>query len=48
MDWLGPDSVFLGGAFNEQYAAWHLYKRGPVALVEHVTVTRDDLIKYGP
>ena len=48
LDWLGPDSVFLGGAFNEQYAAWHLYKGGPVALVEHVTVTRDDLIKYGP
>jgi len=34
-------------AFNEQYAAWHLYKGGPVALVEHVTVTarRPDQIR---
>ena len=42
------DGMSSEDAFNEQYAAWHLYKGGPVALVEHVTVTRGDLIKYGP
>src|SRR5215467_6788520 len=42
------DGMSAEDAFNEQYAAWHLYKGGPVALVEHVTVTRGDLIKYGP
>jgi nicotinamidase-related amidase len=34
-------------AYNEPYAAWHLAKGGPVALVENVTVTRSDLIKFG-
>jgi nicotinamidase-related amidase len=42
------DGMSSEDAFNEQYAAWHLYKGGPVALVQHVTVTRGDLIKYGP
>jgi nicotinamidase-related amidase len=42
------DGMSSEDAFNEQYAAWHLYKGGPVALVENVTVTRGDLIKYGP
>jgi nicotinamidase-related amidase len=42
------DGMSAEDAFNEQYAAWHLYKGGPVALVENVTVTRGDLIKYGP
>jgi nicotinamidase-related amidase len=40
------DGMSSEDAFNEQYAAWHLYKGGPVALVENVTVTRGDLIKY--
>jgi len=34
-------------AFNELYAAYHLAKGGPAALVQNVTVTRGDLIKYG-
>ena len=42
------DGMSAEDAFNEQYAAWHLYKGGPVALVENVTVTRGDLIKYAP
>jgi nicotinamidase-related amidase len=42
------DGMASEDAYNEQYAVWHLYKGGPVALVEHVTVTRSDLIKYGP
>jgi len=41
------DGMSSEDAFNEQYAAWHLYKGGRW-LVEHVTVTRGDLIKYGP
>jgi len=41
------DGMSSEDAYSEQYAAWHLAKGGPVALVEHVTVTRGDLIKYG-
>jgi nicotinamidase-related amidase len=41
------DGMSSEDAYNEQYAVWHLFKGGPVALVEHVTVTRSDLIKYG-
>ena len=41
------DGMASEEAFNELYAAWHLAKGGPVALVENVTVTRGDLIKYG-
>ena len=41
------DGMSAEDAYNEQYAAWHLAKGGPVALVEHVTVTRSDLIKFG-
>jgi nicotinamidase-related amidase len=41
------DGMSAEDAYNEQYAAWHLSKGGPVALVEHVTVTRSDLIKFG-
>jgi len=33
-------------AYNEQYAAWHLYKGGPAVLTENVTLTRSDLIKF--
>jgi hypothetical protein len=32
---------------NEQYAAWHIYKGGPAALVNNATLTRSDLIKFG-
>ena len=41
------DGMSSEDAFNELYAAWHLAKGGPVALVDNVTVTRGDLIKYG-
>ena len=41
------DGMSSEDAFNELYAAWHLYKGGPAALVDNVTVTRSDLIKYG-
>jgi nicotinamidase-related amidase len=41
------DGMASEEAFNELYAVWHLAKGGPAALVENVTVTRGDLIKYG-
>jgi hypothetical protein len=40
------DGMSAEDAYNEQYAAWHLYKGGPVVLTEHVTLTRSDLIKF--
>jgi len=41
------DGMSAEDAYNEQYAAWHLYKGGPVVLTENVTLTRSDLIKFG-
>jgi nicotinamidase-related amidase len=41
------DGMSSEDAFNELYAAYHLSKGGPAALVDHVTVTRSDLIKFG-
>ena len=41
------DGMSAEDAYNEQYAAWHLAKGGPVALVDNVTLTRSDLIKFG-
>jgi len=41
------DGMASEDAFNELYAAYHLAKGGPVALVQNVTVTRSDLISYG-
>jgi len=40
------DGMSAEDAYNEQYAAWHLYKGGPVNLTENVTLTRSDLIKF--
>jgi nicotinamidase-related amidase len=41
------DGMSSEDPYNEQYAAWHLYKGGPAALVDNVTLTRSDLIKFG-
>jgi nicotinamidase-related amidase len=41
------DGMSAEDAFNELYAAWHIYKGGPVNLTGNATVTRSDLIKYG-
>jgi len=41
------DGMSAEDAYNEQYAAWHLSRGGPVALVTNVTLTRSDLITYG-
>jgi nicotinamidase-related amidase len=33
--------------YDEQYAAWDLYKGGPAVVVDNTTLTRSDLIKFG-
>lgn len=40
------DGMSSEDPYNEQYAAWHLYKGGPAVLTENVTLTRSDLIKF--
>jgi nicotinamidase-related amidase len=40
------DGMSAEDPFNEQYAAWHLYKGGPGNLTDNVTLTRSDLIKF--
>ena len=32
--------------YNEQYAAWHLYKGGPTIITDKITLTRSDMIKF--
>jgi nicotinamidase-related amidase len=41
------DGMSAEDPYNEQYAAWHLYKGGPAGLTENVTLTRSDMIKFG-
>jgi len=40
------DGMSAEDAYNEQYAAWHLYKGGPAGLVMNLTLTRSDMIKF--
>jgi nicotinamidase-related amidase len=42
------DGLSAEDAFNELYAVYHLAKGGPVNLTNNVTVTRSDLITFGP
>jgi nicotinamidase-related amidase len=41
------DGMSSEDAYNEQYAAWHIYKGGPQVLRKNATLTRSDLIKFG-
>ncbi len=41
------DGMSSDDAYNEQYAAWHIYKGGSQVLVKNATLTRSDLIKFG-
>jgi nicotinamidase-related amidase len=41
------DGMSSEDLYNEQYAAWHIYKGGPAALTNNATLTRSDLIKFG-
>lgn len=40
------DGLSAEDAYNEQYAAWHLYKGGPAVVTEKVTLTRSSMIKF--
>ena len=40
------DGMSAEDPYNEQYAAWHLYKGGPANLTANVTLTRSDLISF--
>jgi nicotinamidase-related amidase len=40
------DGMSAEDAYNEQYAAWHLYKGAPEIITRNVTLTRSDLIKF--
>jgi nicotinamidase-related amidase len=33
--------------YDEQYAAWYLYKGGPAVVTSKVTLTRSDMVKFG-
>ena len=41
------DGMSAEDAYNEQYAAWHIFKGGPANLTSNATLTRSDLIKFG-
>jgi nicotinamidase-related amidase len=41
------DGMSAEDPYNEQYAAWHLSKGGPVVMTKSVTLTRGDMIKFG-
>lgn len=41
------DGMSSEDLYNEQYAAWHIYKGGPANVTGNATLTRSDLIKYG-
>jgi nicotinamidase-related amidase len=40
------DGMSAEDAYNEQYAAWHLYKGGPAIITDKITLTRSDMIKF--
>src|SRR5215469_1233558 len=41
------DGMSSEDAYNEQYAAWHIYKGGPANVTGNATLTRSDMIKFG-
>src|SRR5712671_1171319 len=40
------DGMSAEDPYNEQYAAWHLFRSGPANLTENVTLTRSNLISF--
>jgi len=40
------DCLSSENAYNEQYAAWHLYKGGPAVVTSQVTLTRSAMVKF--
>jgi nicotinamidase-related amidase len=41
------DGMSSEDAYNEQYAAWHLYKGGPAPMTKNLILTRSDKITFG-
>jgi nicotinamidase-related amidase len=41
------DGMSAEDAYNEQYAAWHIFKGGPANVTGNATLTRSDMIKFG-
>ncbi len=40
------DCLSSEDAFNEQYAAWHVFKGGPAGITSQVTLTRSTMVKF--
>ncbi|HWZ55018.1 MAG TPA: isochorismatase family protein [Verrucomicrobiae bacterium] len=40
------DCLSSESTYEEQYAAWHLYKGGPAGVTSNVTVTRSSMLKF--
>jgi nicotinamidase-related amidase len=40
------DAISSEDPYNEQYAAWHLYKGGPTIITDKITLTRSDMIRF--
>ena len=40
------DGMSAEDPYDEQYAAWHLYKGGPAIVTDKITLTRSDMIKF--
>jgi nicotinamidase-related amidase len=41
------DGMSAEDAYNEQYAAWHIFKGGPANVTANAMLTRSDMIKFG-
>ena len=40
------DCLSSDDLYEEQYAAWHLYKGGPINTTDQVTLTRSTMVKF--
>jgi len=40
------DCLSSEDTYSEQYAAWHLYKGGPIGVTSKVTLTRSTMVKF--
>lgn len=41
------DCLSSEDAYNEQYAAWHMFKGGPAVVTMNSTLTRSTMVKFG-
>jgi nicotinamidase-related amidase len=41
------DCLSSEDAYNEQYAAWHMFKGGPAVVTSNSTLTRSTMVKFG-